>query len=67
MDWYDFYGLNKHVIAQDHMNRLIYIRSSRTKEKILIREYCDYKGQWREQHRIRFNASELKAISEMVN
>lgn len=66
MNWYDFYGYNKHVIAQDYMNRLIYIRSSRTKEKILIREYCDYKRQWQEQHRIRFNEFELKAISKAV-
>ena len=66
MDWYDFYGFKKYVIAQDFMNRLIYIRSSRTKEKILIREYCDYRGVWKEQHRIRFNESELKAISEII-
>lgn len=66
MDWYDFYGFNKHVIAQDMMNRLIYIRSSRTKEKILIREYCDYKSHWKEQYRLRFNESELKAISDIV-
>lgn len=66
MEYYDFFGYYKFVIWQDYSYRLIYVRSSRTKEKILVREYCDHKGQWKEQLRYRPTHDELAAIREMI-